>query len=44
MEAEKKWYIVNTRTSCENIAKTAIEERISTKNMQEYFGDILVPS
>ncbi len=44
MELEKKWYIVNTQTSCENVAKTAIEERISTKNMQEYFGDILVPS
>jgi transcriptional antiterminator NusG len=44
MENEKKWYIVNTQTSCENVAKTAIEERITTKGMQEYFGDILVPS
>lgn len=44
MDQEKKWYIVNTQTSCENVAKTAIEERIATKNMQEYFGDILVPS
>lgn len=41
---EKKWYIVNTQTSCENVAKTAIEERINTKNMQDYFGDILVPA
>lgn len=44
MSQEKKWYIVNTQTSCENVAKTAIEERINTKSMQEYFGDILVPS
>lgn len=44
MEQEKKWYIVNTRTSCENVAKLAIEERINTKNMQEFFGEILVPS
>lgn len=44
MDSEKKWYIVNTQTSCENVAKTAIEERINTKGMQEYFGDILVPS
>ncbi len=44
MDQEKKWYIVNTQTSCENVAKTAIEERINTKSMQEYFGDILVPS
>lgn len=44
MDQEKKWYIVNTQTSCENLAKTAIEERIQNKNMQEFFGDILVPS
>lgn len=44
MEQEKKWYIVNTQTSCENVAKTAIEERISTKSMQDFFGDILVPA
>jgi transcriptional antiterminator NusG len=41
---DKKWYIVNTQTSCENVAKTAIEERINTKNMQEFFGEILVPA
>lgn len=41
---EKKWYIVNCQTSCENIAKTAIEERFSTKGMDELFGKILVPT
>ena len=44
MDQDKKWYIVNTQTSCENLAKAAIEERITTKSMQDYFGDILVPS
>ena len=44
MNQEKKWYVVNTQTSCENMAKAAIEERVNTKNMQDYFGDILVPS
>ena len=44
MNQEKKWYVVNTQTSCENMAKAAIEERIKTKNMQDHFGDILVPS
>ncbi len=44
MDQEKKWYVVNTQTSCENMAKAAIEERIKTKNMQDHFGDILVPS
>lgn len=41
---DMKWYIVNVQTSCENIAKTAIEERVATKGMDELFGDILVPT
>lgn len=42
--ADKNWYIVNTQTSCEAIAKAAIEERINALGMQEKFGDILIPS
>lgn len=41
---EKKWYIVNVQTSCEQIAKTAIEKRIKSQNMDEEFGEILVPT
>jgi transcriptional antiterminator NusG len=44
VEQDKKWYIVNTQTSCENLAKASIEERVQSKNMQHLFGDILVPS
>lgn len=40
---EKKWYIVNTQTSCEATAKAAIEERVRSKGMEDYFGDILIP-
>lgn len=40
----KKWYIVNTQVSCENTAKTAIEERIRALKMEESFGQILIPS
>ena len=43
MIVEKKWYIVNVQTSCEATAKTAIEERIKSKGMDEYFGEILIP-
>ncbi len=43
-EALKKWYIVNTQTSCEAIAKAAIEERAKSNNMEEFFGDILIPT
>lgn len=41
---EKKWYIVNVQTSCENTAKKAIEEKIKSSKMEEFFGDILIPA
>ena len=41
---EKKWYIVNVATSCENTAKTAIEERIKSLKREEFFGEILIPA
>jgi transcriptional antiterminator NusG len=41
---DKKWYIVNTQTGCEATAKTAIEERIRSTKMEEFFGEILIPS
>jgi transcriptional antiterminator NusG len=41
---EKKWYIVNTQTSCENTAKAAIEERIRSLHKEDVFGDILIPA
>lgn len=41
---EKKWYIVNVQTSCEGIAKTAIEERVRSQGMEDSFGEILIPT
>lgn len=41
---EKKWYIVNVQTSCENTAKKAIEEKIKTAKMEQYFGEVLIPA
>lgn len=41
---EKKWYIVNTQTGCESTAKTAIEERVRSQKMEQFFGQILIPS
>lgn len=43
-ELAKKWYIVNTQTGCEQTAKSAIEEKIKTKKMETFFGDILIPA
>lgn len=41
---EKKWYIVNVQTNCENRAKAAIEERISSLGFQDQFGEVLIPT
>ncbi len=41
---EKKWYIVNVQTSCENTAKKAIEEKIKSSKMEDFFGEILIPA
>ncbi|NJL24744.1 MAG: transcription termination/antitermination factor NusG [Calothrix sp. SM1_5_4] len=39
-----KWYIVNTQTSCEQMAKASIEERIRSLNLADKFGQILIPA
>ena len=39
-----KWYIINTQTSCEQMAKASIEERVRSLHMEEKFGQILIPS
>jgi transcriptional antiterminator NusG len=41
---DKKWYIVNTQTGCESTAKTAIEERVRSQKMEQFFGEILIPA
>ncbi len=39
-----KWFIVNTQTSCEALAKKSIEERVRSLKMEDRFGQILIPS
>src|SRR5262249_8739187 len=39
-----KWYIVNTQTGCETTAKASIEERARSLQMEDKFGQILIPS
>ena len=41
---DKKWYIINVQTGCENTAKSAIEERIKSHKMEDQFGEILIPA
>ncbi len=42
-DKELKWYVVHAYSGFENKAKQALEERIRSQNMEEYFGEIHVP-
>ena len=41
---EKKWYIVNVQTGCEQTAKKAILEKVKSSKMEEFFGEVLIPA
>ena len=40
----KRWYVVQVYAGYEQAAKVDIEKRIQAEGMQDYFGEILVPS
>jgi len=40
----KRWYVVHAYSGYEKRVKAALEERIELENMQDLFGEILVPS
>lgn len=39
----KKWYVVHAYSGFEKSVQRALADRISRQNMQEKFGQILVP-
>lgn len=39
----KKWYVVHTYSGYEQKAKAALEERVRSLQMQDKFGEVLVP-
>jgi transcriptional antiterminator NusG len=41
---EKKWYGVHTYSGYENKVKLNLEERIRSLGVEEYFGEVLIPS
>lgn len=43
-KGDKKWYIVHTYSGHENKAKLTLLERVRNANLNEYFGDVLVPT
>lgn len=42
--AEKKWYVVQAFSGYEKTVQKAIQEHIKRFEMEQYFGDILVPT
>lgn len=40
---ERAWYIIQTYSGMENAAKTNIERRIKSMNMEDYFFQLIVP-
>lgn len=43
MEEAKKWYIVKTKTNCENKSRDSIQNLIKMHKLEESVGDILIP-
>lgn len=41
---KRRWYVVHAYSGFENFVKQALSERIQLENVQEKFGDILVPT
>lgn len=39
----KKWYVVQAYSGYEGKVKSALEERVRQHNMEEFFGQILIP-
>lgn len=39
-----KWYVVHTYSGYENRAKKSLEERIRQNNLEELFGEVLIPT
>lgn len=39
-----RWYVVHAYSGYEKRVQSALQERIQLHNMQEYFGDVLVPT
>lgn len=40
----KRWYVVHVYSGFEKKVKEAILEQVEKKNLQDYFGDVLIPT
>lgn len=44
MASEMRWYVVHTYSGHENRARHSLQERIKAEGMEEFFGEILLPT
>ena len=44
MADEMKWYVVHTYSGHENRARLSLVERIRANGLQDYFGEVLIPT
>lgn len=40
----KQWYVVHTYSGFEKRVKTLLEKKVTDMNMQEYIGEVLIPT
>ena len=40
----KRFYIVHTYTGSENTARAGLQERVKAEGLEEFFGDVLIPT
>ena len=43
-DAEKKWYIVHTYSGYENKVKSTLDETIRSLGLEDFFGEVVVPT
>ena len=43
-EVKKRWYFVHTYSGYENKAKLALQENVRNMGLDEYFGEVLIPT
>ncbi|MEJ2369089.1 MAG: transcription termination/antitermination protein NusG [Acidobacteriota bacterium] len=44
MAQDKKWYIIHTYSGFENRVKESLQNRIEAFGLQDYFGEIMIPT
>lgn len=42
--SDKKWYVVHTYSGHEHRAKKSLQERIKNQHLDDFFGEILIPT